>query len=155
MLNEIDQRLADLKIELPVPPKPAASYVPYIVSGSDVYISGQLPFWDGTLQQEGKVGDDVTLEAAQAAARLCGLNILAVLKEACDDNLQKVLKCIQLRGYVNCTPDFTKQPLVINGASELMGQVFNDRGHHTRAAVGVNALPFNASVEIEAHFFIL
>jgi len=154
MLNEIDQRLADLKIELPTPPKPVACYVPYVISGSDVYISGQLPLWDGTLQQKGKVGSDLTVEAAQAAARLCGLNILAVLKDACHGNLQKVQKCIHLRGYVNCTPDFTQQPLVINGASELMEQVFNSQGHHARAAVGVNALPLDASVEIEAQFYI-
>lgn len=150
----IEKRLVELGITLaPVPPA-VAKYVGFQVVGNLVIISGQLPLQGGAVAIKGKVGADVSFEQAHAAARLCGINILAQLNTACGGNLNKVDKCIRLGGFVNCTPEYTDQPKIINGASDLMVAVFGENGRHARAAVGVNALPLGAVVEIEALFLL-
>jgi enamine deaminase RidA (YjgF/YER057c/UK114 family) len=143
----ISARLAELGIELPQAAAPVASYVPVVVDGRRAYLSGQLPFVDGKLVT-GKLGDDVSLEQGQQAARACGLMILAQLEAA--GLLDKVEQVIKLGGFVASTPDFTDQPKVANGASDLMVGVFGDAGRHARSAVGVPVLPLNAAVEVDA-----
>lgn len=152
MAGEIEKRLKEKGIDLPVAAAPAANYVPWVVSGKTVYISGQVPFKDGKPSFAGKVGDDFDVETAQQAARLVGLNIVAQLKAACGGDLDRVARCIKLGGFVNCTPDFAEQPKVVNGASDLMAEIFGEAGQHARFAVGVPALPFNVAVEIDAIF---
>ena len=147
-----EARLQELGIDLPEPPAPAANYVPWVKTGNLVFISGQVPFKDGGLEFRGKVGDTFSLEEGQAAARLCALNIIAVLKQACDGDLERVRRCVKLGGFVNCPPDFGQQPQVINGASDLMVEVFGDKGRHARFAVGAPVLPFDVAVEIDAVF---
>lgn len=150
----IKEKLADLGINLALVPPAVANYVGFQVIGNLVIISGQLPIKDGTVAVKGKVGTDVSLEQAIEAARLCGINILTQLNTACGGDLSKVEKCVRLGGFVNCTPDYTDQPKVINGASDLMVAVFGEAGRHARAAVGVNALPLGAAVEVEALFLL-
>ena len=152
--NAIDRRLAELGITLPDPSSPAAQYVPYVRTGSLVFISGQTPRLDAKVTHSGKVGRDVKLADAAAAARVCGLNLLAHLKIACGGDLDRVVRCVRVTGYVNSDPDFTSQPQVVNGASELIVEVFGDRGRHARTAISAVALPSNASVEVEAIFEI-
>lgn len=144
----IDARLAELGITLPEAAAPVASYVPVVVSGGMAYVSGQLPFVDGKLVT-GRLGENVSVEDGQAAARACGLMILAQLKAALIP-LDKVERVVKLGGFVNSTPDFTDQPKVVNGASDLMAEVFGDAGKHARAAVGVPSLPLGAAVEVDA-----
>lgn len=143
------QRLAELKITLPAPPKPVASYIPGVRVGNLVMCSGQLPFVDGKLTATGKVGREVTLEGAQAAARQAGLNALAILAETAG-GVDRIGRIIRLAVFVNSAAGFTDQPKVANGASELMTEVFGDAGKHVRAAVGAAELPLNACVEVEA-----
>jgi enamine deaminase RidA (YjgF/YER057c/UK114 family) len=150
----IDDRLSELGIVLPPAAAPAANYVPFVVSGNLVYISGQVPFQAGELAYRGKLGRDFSIEEGQAAAHLVGLGILAQLREACGGELDRVRRCVQLQGFVNGTDDFTQQPAVINAASDLMVEVFGDAGRHARFAVGANALPFDVAVEIAAVFEI-
>jgi len=145
----IDQRLLELSITLPSPAKPAGSYKPCVIVDGTAYISGQGPLLDDGTFAQGVVGKDLDIETAQAHAKRCGLAILAALKNEIG-NLDRVQQIVKLTGFVNCTPDFTKQPLVINGCSDLMQQVFGEKGIHARAAVGVNSLPLGFSVEIEA-----
>ncbi|MBN9590452.1 MAG: hypothetical protein BGN85_02380 [Alphaproteobacteria bacterium 64-11] len=147
-------RLQELAIALPTPPAPVASYVPYTFSGNQLFISGQIPLKDGKPQFIGKVGAEISLENAQAAARLCAINILAQLNAACDGNLDRVVRCLKLGVFVNAVPEFTQQPEVANGASDLMVQVFGDVGKHARAAVGVGSLPRGVAVEVDAVFEI-
>lgn len=142
-------RLAELKITLPAPPKPVASYIPGVRVGNLVMCSGQLPFVDGKLTATGKVGRDVTLEASQAAARQAGLNALAILAETAG-GIDRIVRIVRLAVFVNSAAGFTDQPKVANGASELMTEVFGDAGKHVRAAVGAAELPLNACVEVEA-----
>jgi enamine deaminase RidA (YjgF/YER057c/UK114 family) len=144
----IDARLSELGITLPEAAAPVASYVPVVVEGGMAYVSGQLPFVDGELVT-GRLGDDVSLDAGMAAARACGLMILAQLKGAGVD-LDNVKRVVKLGGFVTSAPDFTDQPKVVNGASDLMLEVFGDAGRHARAAVGVPALPLGAAVEVDA-----
>ena len=144
----IDARLAELGITLPEAAAPVASYVPVVVSGGMAYVSGQLPFVDGKLVT-GRLGENVSVEDGQAAARACGLMILTQLKAALIP-LDKVERVVKLGGFVNSTPDFTDQPKVVNGASDLMAEVFGDAGKHARAAVGVPSLPLGAAVEVDA-----
>ena len=144
----IDARLAELGITLPEAAAPVASYVPVVVSGGMAFVSGQLPFVDGKLVT-GRLGADVSLEDGQVAARACGLMILAQLKAALIP-LDKVERVVKLGGFVNSTPDFTDQPKVVNGASDLMADVFGEAGKHARAAVGVPSLPLGAAVEVDA-----
>lgn len=149
-----EKRLNELGIFLSTPTQAVANYVGYKVIGNWVIISGQLPLRDGKVITQGKLGDTVTLEEGQAAARLCGINILSQLKAACEGDLSKVFECVRLAGFVNCTLDFIDHPKVINGASDLMVDVFGERGKHARAAVGVSSLPLGAAVEVEALFRI-
>lgn len=153
-MSTIEQRLTDRGIVIPDAPKPLAAYVGFVKHGDMVIVSGQLPMRDGALQQTGLLGDSVSVEDAVAAAQLCAINILAQVKAACDGDLEKIKQCLRLGGFVASTPDFTDHPKVINGASEFMGDILAERGVHARAAVGVAALPLNASVEIEATFAI-
>ena len=154
-MSTIEQRLSDKGIVIPDAPKPLAAYVGFVKHGNTVIVSGQLPMRDGKLQQTGLLGDGVvTIEDAVAAAELCAINILAQVKAACGGDLEQIEQCLRLGGFVASTPDFTDHPAVINGASEFIGQILAERGAHARAAVGVAALPLNASVEIEATFAI-
>jgi enamine deaminase RidA (YjgF/YER057c/UK114 family) len=153
--NPIEQRLAELGFKLPAPGAAVANYIPFTIDNNVVIISGQLPMQDGSILYKGKVGIDLSVEQGQDAARLCGLNILTQLKTACQGDLTRVQKCLRLGGFVNCGPDFTNQPKVINGVSDLIVEVFGTEiGRHARAAVGVNALPLGAAVEVEAMFRI-
>ncbi len=143
----IEARLQELGIVLPEAAAPVASYVPVVVQGGFAHVSGQLPFIDGELVT-GRLGEDISVEAGAAAARACGLMILAQLKAA--GVLEKVERVVKLGGFVNSTAEFTDQPKVINGASDLMLDVFGEIGKHARAAVGVPALPLGAAVEVDA-----
>jgi len=154
MAGTIDARLKELGINLPEAAAPAANYVPYVISGNMVFISGQITLENGELKHVGTVGDDMETEEAYLAARLCGLNLIAQIKAACNGDLDRVRRVVKLGGFVNCTPDFTDQPKVINGASDLMVEVFGDKGKHARAAVGAPTLPLGVSVEIDGIFEI-
>ena len=154
MPNKINARLQKLRIELPEAPAPVANYVPYITTDNLVFISGQIPFLKGEIKYPGKLGENMSVENAQKAARLCGINLLAQLKNACGGDLDRVFQVIKLNGFVNGTPDFTDQALVINGTSDLMFEVFQENGKHARAAVGCIALPLGAAVEVDAIFEI-
>jgi len=149
----IEKELNRLGLTLPTPAKPAGSYKPCIVVENTAYISGQGPLLEDGTFAKGVVGNNLDLETAQFHAQRCGLAILSALKAEIGD-LNKVQQLIKITGFVNCTNDFTKQPLVINGCSDLMKEVFGDKGVHARAAVGVNSLPLGFSVEIEAVFKI-
>lgn len=154
MAGTIDARLKELGINLPEAAAPAANYVPYVISGNMVFVSGQITLENGELKHVGTVGDDMETEEAYLAARLCGLNLIAQIRAACDGDLDRVRRVVKLGGFVNCTPDFTDQPKVINGASDLMVEVFGDKGKHARAAVGAPTLPLGVSVEIDGIFEI-
>ena len=143
----IEAKLEELGITLPEAAAPVASYQPLVVSNGVAYISGQLPFVDGTLVT-GKLGQDVTLERGQEAARACGLMILAQLKAA--GLLERVEKVVKLGGFVASVPSFADQPKVVNGTSDLMAEVFGEAGRHARSAVGVPVLPLDAAVEVDA-----
>ena len=145
------EKIRSLGLDLPASPKPQGWYVPVARSGALAFVSGQLPMRDGAVAVKGIVGEGVSLEDARAAARLCLLNILAAL-EGNGVSLASVHRVIKLTGYVQSAPDFHDQPKVLNAASELLTEIFGDAGRHARAAVGVNALPLNAAVEIEAVF---
>lgn len=145
---EIDAKLAELGLELPEPAAPVAAYVPVVVAGGLAHVSGQLPFVDGVLVK-GRLGDDVEVGQGYEAARACGLMILAQLRAALG-SLGRVERVVKLGGFVTSAADFTDQPKVVNGASELMAAVFGDDGKHARSAVGVLALPLGAAVEVDA-----
>ena len=145
----IEERLKNLNIILPPAPAPAANYVPYVISNKLIFISGQIPLIDGEMIQ-GKVGEDTEVEIAVKAARACGLAIIAQLKEATNSNLDSISRIVKLGGFVNCVDTFTQQPEIINGASDLMVEVFGEKGKHSRFAVGTNSLPRGVVVEIEA-----
>ena len=148
MTDTIDTRLAELGISLPEPAAPVAAYVPTVLAGNLLYISGQVSFEDGALMT-GRVGEDRDLNYGVRAARACGLMLLAQMKRALG-SLDRVERVVKLGVFVNCAADFTAQPEVANGASELMEQVFGESGRHARAAVGVPCLPRGAAVEIDA-----
>lgn len=150
MAGVIDARLEELGIELPQAAAAVANYVPYVVTGNLVFVSGQVTIEDGEFKYQGKVGSDLSVEQGQEAARLCALNIIAQLKEACGGDLDRVRRIVKLGGFVNSTPDFKDQPKVINGASDLMVEVFGDKGRHARAAVSAGALPVGVAVEVDA-----
>ena len=143
-----EQRLEELGLTVPGVAKPVAAYIPAIRSGNHVYTSGQLPMRDGQLIQTGKVGGEVTQEEAVECARQCALNALAAIKAEVGE-LSEVKQVVKVVAFVASTPDFTGQPLVANGVSELLGEVFGDAGRHARSAVGVSALPLDAPVEVE------
>jgi len=155
MSGRIDGRLKELGVELPEPATPVANYVPATTSGGNiVFISGQICAWNGTLRHIGKLGAGIAVAEGREAARLCALNILAHLRAACGGDLDRVRRCLRLGGFVNCTPEFTDMPQVVNGASDLIVEVFGDIGRHARAAVGVSSLPAGVAVEVEATFEI-
>ena len=145
----IEARIAELGLTLPEPAKPVASYVSYVRSGNQVTISGQLSN-DANGGIKGTVGVDVTPEQALEAARLCGLNLIAQIKAACDGDLDRVVRIVKLGGFVQAGPDFTAIPAVINGCSDMMVEVFGDAGKHARSAVGVYKLPLGFAVEVDA-----
>jgi enamine deaminase RidA (YjgF/YER057c/UK114 family) len=145
---EIERRLAALGLELPAPAAPVAAYVPVVIAGGVAHVSGQLPFIDGRLVT-GRLGEDLSVEDGAAAARACGLMILAQLKAALG-SLERVERVVKLGAFVNSTGAFVDQPKVANGASELMAAVFGDAGKHARSAVGVPVLPLGAAVEVDA-----
>ncbi|MGB5246506.1 MAG: RidA family protein [Woeseia sp.] len=150
--RKINARLDELGIVLPEPASPAAVYVPYRLSGRQVFIAGQIPPLDADIPVTGKLGRDLTVEEGYAAARLAGLRVLAQLRAACAGDLDRVAQCVQLRGFVNSADDFTAQSSVINGVSDLLREVFGDAGLAARAALGTNSLPRNVAVEIESVF---
>ena len=149
MAGQIDAKLQELGITVPEAAAPVANYVGWAKAGNMVFVSGQVTLEDGEFKYVGKLGDDISLEDGQAAARLCAVNIIAQLKAACDGDLDKIKRIVKLGGFVNSTPDFKQQPQVINGASDLMVEVFGDKGKHTRAAVSAGALPLGVAVEVD------
>jgi len=149
-MSMIEKRLAELGISLPQAAKPVANYVPWVVTGKLVFVAGQIPLKDGKPVAVGQVPAAVSLEEAAAAARVCGINILAQLKDACGGDLERVARIVKLTGFVNCGAAFTDIPKVVNGASDLMVEVFGDKGKHARAAVGSSSLPLGVPVEVEA-----
>jgi enamine deaminase RidA (YjgF/YER057c/UK114 family) len=154
MGGAIDARLRDLGISLPSPPAPVASYVPFVVCGPLVFISGQVTLAADGLKYVGTVGADIPLEDGRAAARLCAINVLAQLKAAAGGDLDRVRRCVKVTVFVNAVPGFTQHPEVANGASDLFVEVFGDAGRHARAAVGAGSLPRNVATEVEAIFEI-
>src|SRR4051794_13726313 len=154
MSGQNEARLAQLGIELPEPTAPMANYVPFTVAGNLVFVAGQISQWNGQPRHVGKLGAGIDIAAGREAARLCALNILTHLRTACGGDLDRVRRVVQLRGFVNCTPDFTDMPKIVNGASDLMVAIFGDPGRHARAAVGIASLPAGVAVEVEAIFEI-
>lgn len=152
MSSETDARLELLGIELPTPSSPGANYVPFVRSGNLVFITGQLAQWNGERRFIGKLGREFNVEQGQQAARLCALNLIAQVRVAVEGDLDRVVRCVRVAGYVNSTPDFTAQSQVLNGASDVFVDVFGDAGRHTRLAVGVAVLPYDVAVEVEAVF---
>jgi len=147
----VDERLKELGIILPEAPKPLGSYVPCVQTGTLIFLSGNLPLKDGTLLYSGKLGDTVSLEEAQIACRQTVINALSVLKSHIGD-LDKITRCVKLNGFVASSDTFTDQPKVLNAASELLFEIFGEKGRHARAAIGVNVLPLNSPVEIDFVF---
>ena len=150
MSDAIEGRLKELGIVLPQAAAPAANYVPYVISGNLLYLSGQLPMENGKLGVTGHLGKDVDVAGGQRAAELCAINILAQAKAALEGDLGRIKRIVKLNGFVASVPEFVEQHLVINGASNLLANVLGDAGKHARAAVGMAALPMNAAVEIDA-----
>ena len=148
-MSQVEDRLASLGVTLPQPNPPVANYVPFVRSGDLVHISGQVSV-DAGGGIKGVVGQDVDLEAAKAAARLCGINLIAQMKAACEGDLSRVARVVKLSGFVQAGPDFFDIPQVVNGASDLMVAAFGDAGKHARSAVGVYRLPLNFAVEVDA-----
>ena len=144
----IDEKLALLGITLPTPPKPAGSYIPAVRTGNLIFISGQIPMQDGKVQFKGQVPTTISVEEAQRAARLCIINVLAQLKVELG-TLDKILKIVKVSGFVNSSPEFYEHPKIINSASDLLFEIFGEKGKHTRIAVGVSSLPLNSAVEID------
>ena len=147
-----EEKIKELKIELPEAKAPVGSYVATKISGKLLYVSGQISMSSNGDLIKGKVGKDLNTEEAYKAAERCGLSIVAQVKKACEGDLSKVKSCIKLSGFVNSTEDFIDQPKVINGASDLIASIFGEAGMHTRAAVSTNSLPLGVSVEVDAIF---
>ena len=149
MAGNIEARLQELGIELPEAAAPVANYLPYVINGKQLWVAGQVPFWNGEIKFSGVVGQNVSVDDAVEAARICALNILAQTKAAIGD-LDRIAQVIKLGGFVNGAPSFTDIPKVINGASDLLVQVLGNKGLHARSAVGAGGLPLNTPVEIDA-----
>lgn len=147
-----EERLKALGMELPQPSKPGANYVQFVRSGNLLFLTGQLSQWNGERRFIGKLGRDFGIEEGQQAARLCALNLIAHLRVALEGNLDRVVRCVRVAGFVNSVPDFVGQSQVINGASDVFVALFGEAGRHTRMAVGVSALPYDVAVEVEAVF---
>ncbi|MDA0902012.1 MAG: RidA family protein [Proteobacteria bacterium] len=152
MTNQIEERLKELNIQIPEVAIPAANYAPFVKSGNQVFVSGQLPISNGEVKYIGKVGDKISIEEAQKAASICAINIIAVVKKACGGDLNKVKRCVKLGIFVNAVADFTDHPTVGNGASDLVVAVFGEKGKHARFAMGAGSLPRGVAVEIDAVF---
>jgi enamine deaminase RidA (YjgF/YER057c/UK114 family) len=152
MAGRVDKVLSEKKIELPKAAAPVANYVPVVIAGNLAFVSGQVTVWNGEFKFIGKLGKEFTVEQGQQAARLCGLNIIAQLQAALGGDLDRVKRCVKLGVFVNSTADFTDQPKVANGVSDLMVELFGDAGRHARFAVGTNVLPLNVAVEADAVF---
>ena len=152
MSGPITTRLAELGIELPEPAAPAANYIPFVVTGNLVFVSGQITVWNGELRHIGRLGENIDIDEGYQAARLCGLNLIAQAKAAAQGDLDKIKRVVKLGGFVNSTPDFTDQPKVINGTSDLMAEVFGEGGKHARFAVGAPTLPLGVAVEVDGVF---
>jgi enamine deaminase RidA (YjgF/YER057c/UK114 family) len=146
----VEDRLKELGITLPTPPAPVASYVPYVVIGKSVYISGQVTLKDGELKYVGTVGQELSLEDGKAAARLCAINVIAQTKAACGGDLERVKRIVKVTVFVNAVPGYAQHPEIANGASDLFVAVFGEAGKHARAAVGAGSLPRNVATEVEA-----
>ena len=147
-----EKKLAELNLQLPPPPQPAGAYTRAVISGNLVFVSGQVTVWNGELRFIGKVGSDLSLEDGIEAARLCGLNLIAQARDAAGGDLDSIKRVVKLGGFVNAGPDFTDHPKVINGASDLMVEVFGEAGKHARFAVGAGSLPLGVAVEIDGVF---
>ena len=147
-----DNKIKELKIVLPEAKPPVGNYVAAKISGKMLFVSGQISIDENGQLIKGKIGKDLDAEAGYNAAKRCALSIIAQVKKACDNDLSKIKSCIKLTGFVNSTDDFTEQPKVINGASDLIASVFGDSGMHARAAVSTNSLPLGVSVEVDAIF---
>jgi enamine deaminase RidA (YjgF/YER057c/UK114 family) len=152
MPNTIDARLASLGIHIPAQAQAAGNYIGAVVVHDLVFLSGQVPVENGVRRFIGKLGRDLSVDQGQQAARLAAMNMLAHLKAACDGDLGRVARCVRLTGYVNATEDFLDHPKVVNGASDLVVQVFGEAGKHARSAVGMGSLPSGVAVEIEGIF---
>jgi enamine deaminase RidA (YjgF/YER057c/UK114 family) len=152
MAGTIEARLRELKIELPNASAPAANYVPFVQTGNLLVMAGQVCIWNGERRFVGKLGREFGIEEGQQAARICGLNLIAQAKAALGGDLDRVVRCVRLGGFVNSMPEFLEQPRVVNGASDLMVDVFGDAGRHARTAIGTNVLPFDLAVEVDAIF---
>ncbi len=152
MSGPITTRMAELGIELPEPAAPAANYIPFVVTGNLVFVSGQVTVWNGELRYIGRLGEDMDIDEGYRAARLCGLNLIAQAKAAAKGDLNKIKQVVKLGGFVNSTADFTDHPKVINGASDLMAEVFGEAGKHARFAVGAPSLPLGVAVEVDGVF---
>jgi enamine deaminase RidA (YjgF/YER057c/UK114 family) len=151
-MGEIDKRLQELGVTIPEPAAPVANYVGWVRTGNLVFTSGQVPLKDGKFHFQGKVGCEISVEQARQAARMCAINVISQIKGALDGNLDRVKRVVKLVGFVNAVPEFTDHPKVVNGASDLMVEVFGDKGKHARSAVGSGSLPLNVSVEVEGVF---
>jgi enamine deaminase RidA (YjgF/YER057c/UK114 family) len=154
MSGDIERQLHARGIELPEAPAPAANYVPFTITDNHVYCAGQLPSWAGEIRYTGRLGEGVSVEEGQAAARLCGLNLIAQVKAACGGDLERVRKVVRLGVFVSSADSFTEQPRVANGASDLMVELFGEAGRHARSAIGVNVLPLGVAVEVDGIFEI-
>ncbi len=154
MAGAIDRRLEELGIVLPEAAPPAGSYVPFVTAGPLVFVAGQITLWQGELKYLGRLGAELAVDDGYQAARLCGLNLLAQARAACGGDLDRVKRVVKLGGFVNCMPDFTDHPKVVNGASDLMAEVFGAAGQHTRFAVGAPSLPLGVAVEVDGIFEI-
>ncbi len=152
-MGKFEDKLAEMGVTLPEAAAPAANYVPYVLVGDMLYVSGQLPKL-GDEMTIGKLGDDMDVAAGAEAAKTCAINLLAQVKAACGGDLDRLKRVVKLGGFVNSTPDFTQQPQVINGASDFIGEALGEAGKHARAAVSSPALPFGVAVEIEGVFQI-
>ncbi len=152
MTGKTAQRLAELGIELPQAPAPAANYIPFVVTGNLVFVAGQVPVQNGEVRFKGRLGEDMDVDEGYQAARLCGLNLIAQAQAAADGDLDKIKRVVKLGGFVNATSDFTDHPKVVNGASDLMAEVFGEAGKHARFAIGAGSLPLGVSVEVDGVF---
>ena len=149
-MHLFDENIKNLGLNIPDLPKALANYVPYKLIGKTIYISGQAPVQNGELIYKGKVGSDISIEEGIEAAKLCVINIIAALKTGLEGDWDKLDSFIKLTGFVNCQDNFTDQPKIINGASDMLVEIFGDQGRHARVAVGANALPLGIAVEIDA-----
>ena len=149
-MGQIDDRLNELGVDIPTPAVPVANYLGWVRTGNLIFTAGQVTVKDGEFLHVGKVGAEISVEEAAEAAKLCAINIIAQVKQACDGDLDKVKRIVKLVGFVNGVPEFTDHPKVINGASDFMVEVFGEKGKHARSAVGAGSLPLNIAVEIEA-----